>query len=44
MSLASVRAYFRTHAPDIAVIETDASSATVELAAQAHGVEPAQIA
>jgi prolyl-tRNA editing enzyme YbaK/EbsC (Cys-tRNA(Pro) deacylase) len=44
MSLDSVRAYFRVHAPDIAVIETDASSATVELAASAHGVEPAQIA
>jgi prolyl-tRNA editing enzyme YbaK/EbsC (Cys-tRNA(Pro) deacylase) len=44
MSLESVRAYFRAHAPEIAVIETDASSATVELAASAHGVEPAQIA
>jgi len=44
MSLESVRAFFRTNAPDIAVIETDASSSTVELAAQAHGVEPAQIA
>jgi prolyl-tRNA editing enzyme YbaK/EbsC (Cys-tRNA(Pro) deacylase) len=44
MSLESVRAFFRTNAPDIAVIETDASSSTVELAALAHGVEPAQIA
>jgi prolyl-tRNA editing enzyme YbaK/EbsC (Cys-tRNA(Pro) deacylase) len=44
MSLESVRAFFRANAPDIAVIETDASSSTVELAAQAHGVEPAQIA
>jgi prolyl-tRNA editing enzyme YbaK/EbsC (Cys-tRNA(Pro) deacylase) len=44
MSVESVRAYFRAHAPDIGVIETDASSATVELAASAHGVEPAQIA
>ena len=44
MSLESVRAYFRMHASDIAVIETDASSATVELAASAHAVEPAQIA
>ena len=44
MSLESVRAFFRANAPDIAVIETDASSSTVELAALAHGVEPAQIA
>src|SRR5271163_1913758 len=44
MSLESVRAFFRAKAPDIAIIETDASSSTVELAAQAHGVEPAQIA
>jgi prolyl-tRNA editing enzyme YbaK/EbsC (Cys-tRNA(Pro) deacylase) len=44
MSLESVRAFFRANAPDIAVIETDVSSSTVELAAQAHGVEPAQIA
>lgn len=44
MSLESVRAFLREHAPDIAVIETDASSATVALAAAAHGVEPAQIA
>ena len=44
MSLESVRVFFQAHAPDIEVIETAASSATVELAAQAHGVEPAQIA
>jgi prolyl-tRNA editing enzyme YbaK/EbsC (Cys-tRNA(Pro) deacylase) len=44
MSLDSVRAFFAAKAPDIAVIETEASSSTVELAAQAHGVEPAQIA
>jgi prolyl-tRNA editing enzyme YbaK/EbsC (Cys-tRNA(Pro) deacylase) len=44
MSLESVRAFFRAKAPDIAIIETGASSSTVELAAQAHGVEPAQIA
>ncbi|MCZ8041311.1 MAG: YbaK/EbsC family protein [Beijerinckiaceae bacterium] len=44
MSLESVRAFFATHAPDIAVIETDDSSATVALAAAAHGVEPARIA
>ncbi|TPN38732.1 YbaK/EbsC family protein [Mesorhizobium sp. B2-3-3] len=44
MSLESVRAFFAAHAPDIEVIVTDASSATVTLAAQAHGVLPAQIA
>jgi prolyl-tRNA editing enzyme YbaK/EbsC (Cys-tRNA(Pro) deacylase) len=44
MGLESVRAFFQANAPDIAVIETDASSSTVELAAQAHNVEPAQIA
>lgn len=44
MSLESVRRFFATHAPDVAVIETDASSATVPLAAAAHGVEPGQIA
>ena len=44
MSLESVREFFRANAPDIAVIETEASSSTVELAAQAHDVEPGQIA
>ncbi|MGB3646097.1 MAG: YbaK/EbsC family protein [Mesorhizobium sp.] len=44
MSLESVRAFFATHAPDIEVLVTEVSSATVALAAEAHGVEPAQIA
>lgn len=44
MSLQSVRAFFAEHAPDIAVIVTEQSSATVPLAAAAHGVEPGQIA
>jgi prolyl-tRNA editing enzyme YbaK/EbsC (Cys-tRNA(Pro) deacylase) len=44
MSLDSVRTFFATHAPDIEVIVTEDSSATVALAAEAHGVEPAQIA
>ena len=44
MSLESVRQFFRDHAPDISVIVTEASSATVLLAAEAHGVEPDQIA
>src|SRR5690606_13725200 len=44
MSLESVRAFRADKAPDIEIIVTEQSSATVELAAQAHGVEPAQIA
>ena len=44
MSLESVRAFFAANAPDIAVIESPMSSATVTLAAQAYGVEPARIA
>ena len=44
MSLASVRAFFAENAPDIAVIELATSTATVALAAQGHGVMPAQIA
>jgi prolyl-tRNA editing enzyme YbaK/EbsC (Cys-tRNA(Pro) deacylase) len=44
MSLDSVRAFFAEHAPEIAIIETPESSATVMLAAAAHGVEPARIA
>lgn len=44
MSLESVRAFFTEHAPDIAVIVTEESSATVPLAAAAHGVAPGQIA
>jgi prolyl-tRNA editing enzyme YbaK/EbsC (Cys-tRNA(Pro) deacylase) len=44
MSLDSVRADLALRAPDLAVIETEASTATVQLAAIAHGVEPGQIA
>lgn len=44
MSLDSVRAFFADKAPDIAVLVTEASSATVAEAAAAHGVDPAQIA
>ncbi|MDP3408866.1 YbaK/EbsC family protein [Bosea sp. (in: a-proteobacteria)] len=44
MSLESVRAFFAQRAPDIAIIETPDSSATVAQAAAAHGVEPARIA
>lgn len=44
MTVESVRAFLAQHAPDISVIELDASTATVEMAAQGHGVAPAQIA
>ena len=44
MSLESVKAFMAARAPDIAVIELDASTATVALAAEAHGVEPGRIA
>ena len=44
MSLESVRAFFAEKAPDIAVIESPLSSATVELAAKAYGVAPGRIA
>ena len=44
MSLDSVRADLASRAPDLAVIETEGSTATVQLAAEVHGVEPGQIA
>jgi prolyl-tRNA editing enzyme YbaK/EbsC (Cys-tRNA(Pro) deacylase) len=44
MSLESVGQFFAQHAPDITIIETQESTATVALAAQAHNVEPGQIA
>ncbi len=44
MSLESVCAFFAEKAPDISVIESTQSSATVPLAAAAYGVEPARIA
>jgi prolyl-tRNA editing enzyme YbaK/EbsC (Cys-tRNA(Pro) deacylase) len=44
MSLESVRAFLAAKAPDIAIIDLEVSTATVVLAAQGHGVEPAQIA
>jgi prolyl-tRNA editing enzyme YbaK/EbsC (Cys-tRNA(Pro) deacylase) len=44
MSLASVRAFLAEKAPDITVMEATTSSATVALAAEAYGVEPARIA
>ncbi|NVK34882.1 MAG: YbaK/EbsC family protein [Rhodobacteraceae bacterium] len=44
MSLESVKSHLAEVAPDLTVLETTDSSATVDLAAAAHGVEPAQIA
>jgi len=44
MSLDSVRAFFAAHAPDLTVIVSDKSSATVALAAEAFGVAPERIA
>ena len=44
MTVESVRAFMASNAPDIEILETDASTATVELAARGHKVQPAQIA
>lgn len=44
MSLQSVQADLAQRAPDLAVIVTEDSTATVQLAAEVHGVEPGQIA
>ena len=44
MSLESVRAWLQLHAPDFRLIEAHASTATVDDAASALGVEPARIA
>ncbi len=44
MSLQSVRAFLKEHAPEIVVMELEVSTATVAEAAAGHGVEPGQIA
>ena len=44
MSLESVRDWLRAHAPDLPLIETEESTATVLTAAAALGVEPGRIA
>ena len=44
MSLESVRAWLAEHAPDLPLIEVEGSTATVETAAKALGVEPGRIA
>ena len=44
MTLQSVRADLALRAPDLAIIETEASTSTVDLAAAVHGCAPGQIA
>jgi prolyl-tRNA editing enzyme YbaK/EbsC (Cys-tRNA(Pro) deacylase) len=44
MSLESVRAWLAEHAPDLRLIEVQESTATVDTAAKALGVEPGRIA
>lgn len=44
MSLESVRHWLAEHAPDLPLLEVEESTATVETAARALGVEPARIA
>ena len=44
MSLESVRQLFQAKGLDIPIIELEVSTATVALAAEAHGVEPGRIA
>ena len=44
MSAASVRAWLAEHAPDLKLIEVEDSTATVDTAARALGVEPGRIA
>jgi len=44
MSFESVRTWLLEHAPDLPIIETPESTATVDLAAEALGVEPGRIA
>ena len=44
MSLESVRAWLAKNAPDLPLIEVDGTTATVDTAAKALGVEPGRIA
>ena len=44
MSAQSVRQWLAEHAPDLPIIEVEGSTATVAIAADALGVEPARIA
>ena len=44
MSVESVRAFFASQGLTLDILESEVSTATVALAAQAHGVEPGRIA
>jgi prolyl-tRNA editing enzyme YbaK/EbsC (Cys-tRNA(Pro) deacylase) len=44
MTLETARFWLSTHAPDLPIIKVEASTATVDLAAEALGVEPGRIA
>jgi prolyl-tRNA editing enzyme YbaK/EbsC (Cys-tRNA(Pro) deacylase) len=44
MSAESVRAWIAQHAPDLTIIEVEGTTATVDTAADALGVEPGRIA
>ena len=44
MSAASVRSWIAEHAPDLLIIEVEGTTATVDTAAEALGVEPGRIA
>jgi prolyl-tRNA editing enzyme YbaK/EbsC (Cys-tRNA(Pro) deacylase) len=44
MTVEAVRAFLALNAPDLVVVELEASTATVEMAARGHDVMPAQIA
>lgn len=44
MTIETVKDFFIRHAPDVAILETTESSATVAMAAAAHGTLPEQIA
>ncbi len=44
MSAESVRAWIAQHAPDLAIIEVEGTTATVDTAAEALSVEPGRIA
>ena len=44
MSIETVRQFFAEHAPEVTIEELETSTATVQLAAEAHGVAPGQIA
>lgn len=44
MSTQSVREYFKSKGLEVSIVELNVSTATVALAAEAHGVEPGRIA